>query len=57
MGTYASEAQMRWAHTKAGMMAMGPQEVATRDKASKGKKLPAKVVKRINGSRQGQGRG
>ncbi len=38
---YASKKQMRWAHTKAGMKALGgPAKVEEWDTASKGKRLP-----------------
>jgi hypothetical protein len=39
---YKSDAQRRFAHTKAGMKAMGKKVVKEFDKASKGKKLPEK---------------
>lgn len=37
---YKSDAQRRWAHTKAGKKALGEQGVKEFDAASKGKKLP-----------------
>ena len=41
---YSSNQQRKWAHTKAGMKALGGAEkVAEWDKASKGLKLPQKV--------------
>lgn len=43
---YKSLAQERWAHTKAGMKALGKSKVKEYDKASKGKKLPRKVTKK-----------
>ncbi len=40
---YKSQAQERWAHTPAGMKALGgPSAVAEWDAASKGKKLPSR---------------
>jgi hypothetical protein len=39
---YASKKQERFAHTEAGMKKMGAATVAEFDKASKGKKLPAR---------------
>ncbi len=40
---YKSEAQRRWAHSKAGVKALGGKEkVKEWDEASKGKKLPKK---------------
>lgn len=43
---YKSEAQRKWAHTKAGTKALGGKKaVAEWDKATKGKKLPKKVKK------------
>lgn len=43
---YTSDAQRRWAHTKAGMAALGgASKVEEWDKASKGLKLPEKVSK------------
>lgn len=44
---YKSEAQRRWAHTKAGMKALGGKKAVKHwDKESKGKKLPERVKKR-----------
>ena len=40
---YASAAQRAWAHTPAGVKALGAADVAGKDKASKGAKLPAHV--------------
>lgn len=41
---YESDAQRRWAHTKAGMKALGGKaKVAEWDAASKGKKLPERI--------------
>lgn len=45
---YASDKQRKWAHTKAGIEALGAKEVKLRDKASKGKKLPKSVNEREN---------
>jgi hypothetical protein len=43
---YKSNQQRKWAHTSAGMKALGgASKVAEWDAASKGKKLPAKVSK------------
>jgi hypothetical protein len=43
---YSSEAQRRWAHTKAGLDALGGESgVHEWDEATKGKKLPEKVKK------------
>ena len=43
---YVSEAQRRWAHTKAGTKALGGKKAVEEwDKATKGKKLPKKVKK------------
>jgi hypothetical protein len=43
---YKSEAQRKWAHTKAGTKALGGKKaVAEWDKATKGKKLPKRVKK------------
>lgn len=43
---YQSNQQRKWAHTQAGMKALGGAEkVAEWDAASKGKKLPKKVTK------------
>lgn len=47
MSPYSSTAQRKWAHTKAGIKALGgTKAVAEWDKASKGKKLPKRVKKR-----------
>lgn len=44
---YKSLAQERWAHTKAGLKALGgKKKVAEWDKASKGLKLPKKLKKK-----------
>ena len=44
---YKSIKQERWAHTPAGIKALGGKEnVEEWDKASKGKKLPKKVRKK-----------
>ena len=41
---YKSQQQRKWAHSKAGMKALGgKKKVAEWDKKSKGKKLPKKV--------------
>lgn len=37
---YKSDAQRGWAHTPAGMKALGPAKVAEFDRASKGMDLP-----------------
>ncbi len=37
---YKSDAQRRWAHSKAGMKALGAANVHEYDEASKGKELP-----------------
>jgi hypothetical protein len=43
---YTSDQQRKWAHTEAGMKALGgPSKVAEWDAASKGMKLPKKVGK------------
>jgi hypothetical protein len=43
---YKSNQQRKWAHTSAGMKALGgASKVAEWNKASKGKKLPQKVSK------------
>lgn len=43
---YVSEAQRRWAHTPAGMKALGGKKAVEHwDKESKGKKLPERVSK------------
>lgn len=43
---YVSEAQRRWAHTPAGMKALGGKKVVEHwDKESKGKKLPERATK------------
>ena len=44
---YRSEAQRRWAHTKAGTEALGgPGKVSEWDKASENLKLPARKSKK-----------
>lgn len=44
---YSSDQQRKWAHTTAGTKALGgKRKVAEWDKASKGKKLPARVGRR-----------
>lgn len=44
---YKSDAQRRWAHTKAGTKALGGKKaVAHWDKVSKGKKVPKRVKKK-----------
>jgi hypothetical protein len=44
---YKSAAQRRWAHTKRGTKALGGKsKVAEWDRASKGKKLPARAKKK-----------
>lgn len=44
---YKSDQQRKWAHTKAGMKALGGKaKVAEWDRATKGKKLPKKVKKK-----------
>ena len=43
---YKSKRQMRWAHTKRGMKALGADTVAEFDRATKGKKLPARAKKK-----------
>jgi hypothetical protein len=44
---FKSQRQRRWAHTKAGIKALGgKKKVAEWDKASKGLKLPKRVKKR-----------
>lgn len=43
---YVSERQRRWAHTKAGIKALGGKKAVEEwDKTTKGKKLPKKVKK------------
>lgn len=42
---YKSLAQEKWAHTPAGVKALGKKKIAEYDKATKGKKLPKKVKK------------
>lgn len=45
---YVSDAQRRWAHTAKGIKALGGKaKVAEWDRASKGKKLPARVAKHM----------
>jgi len=47
MKPYRSLAQERWAHSAAGMKALGgKRKVAEWDRASKGKKLPKRVKKK-----------
>jgi hypothetical protein len=44
---YVSDSQRRWAHTAAGIKALGgPAKVAEWDAASKGKKLPERKTRR-----------
>lgn len=44
---YKSQAQERWAHTKAGLSALGGKaKVAEWDAATKGKKLPKRAKKK-----------
>lgn len=43
---YSSDAQRRWAHTTAGVKALGKAKVKEFDKASKGMDLPEKVKAR-----------
>lgn len=43
---YKSDAQRRWAHTKAGVKALGKKTVKEYDTATKGKDLPEKVKKK-----------
>lgn len=40
---YKSNAQRRWAHTKAGKKALGAKHIKKYDKLAKGKNLPEKV--------------
>lgn len=55
---YKSDAQRRWAHTPAGMKALGgPEKVAEWDAASKGKKLPERVKQSGKKKRRGAGKG
>lgn len=43
---YKSQAQRKWAHTKAGTKALGGKKAVEEwDKATKGKKLPKRVKK------------
>ena len=43
---YKSEAQRKWAHTKAGTKALGGKKAVEEwDNATKGKKLPKRVKK------------
>ena len=43
---YKSQAQRKWAHTKAGTRALGGKKAVEEwDKATKGKKLPKRVKK------------
>lgn len=46
MGKYASVKQERWANTPEGKKALGAKEVAKRNEASKGKKLPMRAKKK-----------
>lgn len=39
---YKSQKQRSWAHTKAGIKALGKKKVEEYDRKSKGKKLPKK---------------
>lgn len=49
---YKSDAQRRWAHTPKGKKALGGDEkVAEWDAASKGKKLPERVTKKLRKAR------
>ena len=49
---YKSKRQRRWAHTKAGIKALGGKaKVAEWDSASKGMKLPEKAKKRKAGKK------
>jgi hypothetical protein len=43
---YKSDAQRRWAHTRAGTKALGKEAVKEFDKKSKGKNLPEKKKKK-----------
>lgn len=43
---FKSDAQRRWAHSKAGMKALGKEKLEEYDEASKGKKLPEKAKKK-----------
>lgn len=43
---YVSDRQRRWAHTKAGIKALGKKKVAEYDKATKGKELPERKKKK-----------
>lgn len=43
---YKSDQQRKWAHTKAGIKALGAAKVKEFDKATKGKKLPKKKKKK-----------
>lgn len=50
---YRSKAQKRWAHTPEGLKALGGKKgVAEWDKASKGKKLPARAKKKIKSKKK-----
>ena len=42
---YASKKQERWAHTPSGLAALGFDDVAGKDRASKGRKLPVRTPK------------
>ena len=47
MSPYSSEAQRRWAHTKAGTKALGgKKKVKEWDNASKGRHVPERVKKK-----------
>lgn len=43
---YKSDAQRRWAHTKAGKKALGAKRIKKYDKLAKGKNLPEKVKRK-----------
>lgn len=50
---YKSQAQERWAHTEAGMKALGgPEKVAEWDAATKGAKLPERTPAPPQGKRR-----
>lgn len=44
---YKSDAQRRWAHSEAGVKALGPGKVKEFDEASKGMDLPERVKKKL----------
>jgi len=46
MAPFKSDSQRRWAHSKAGMKALGKEKVEEFDKKSKGKKLPEKAKRK-----------